>query len=116
MTPEGFLASKQVTLPIPHGCVELVRMKDALEAVRMTKDSIKHHEDPKIFMVEQNETGDLELNEFENAILEILDFTARSVLANHKMPKFRRLQQLSKEWSVNLLDVAKKVIENDTEG
>ena len=113
MTPENFLASKQVTLPTPHGCVELVRMKDALEAVRMTKDSIKHHEDPKIFMVEQNETGDLELNEFENAILEILDFTARSVLANHRMPKFRRLQQLSKEWSVNILDVAKKVIEDE---
>lgn len=89
-------------------------MKDALEAVRMTKeDSIKHHEDPKIFMVEQNETGDLELNEFENAILEILDFTARSVLANGKMPKFRRLQQLSKEWSVNILNVAKKVIEDE---
>ena len=37
MTPEGFLASKQVTLPTPHGCVELVRMKDALEAVRMCR-------------------------------------------------------------------------------
>lgn len=37
MTPEDYLASKQITLPIPHGVVELVSMKDALKAVKMAK-------------------------------------------------------------------------------
>ena len=32
------MASKQITLPIPQGIVELVPMKDALKAVRMAKD------------------------------------------------------------------------------
>lgn len=40
MTPEDYLASKQITLPTPHGVVELVSMKDALKAVKMTKDEI----------------------------------------------------------------------------
>ena len=55
----------------------------------------------------------LELNEFESALLELLDFTATAVLANQKTPKFERLQQLSKEWSVNLLNIAKKQIINN---
>ena len=37
MTPEEYLASKQITLPIPQGVVELVSMKDALKAVKMAK-------------------------------------------------------------------------------
>lgn len=37
MTPEEYLASKQITLPVPQGVVELVPMKDALKAVRMAK-------------------------------------------------------------------------------
>lgn len=37
MTPEDYLASKQITLPIPQGVVELVSMKDALKAVKMAK-------------------------------------------------------------------------------
>lgn len=32
MTPEEYLASKQIILPIPQGVVELVSMKDALKA------------------------------------------------------------------------------------
>ena len=37
MTPEEYLASKQINLPIPQGVVELVSMKDALKAVKMAK-------------------------------------------------------------------------------
>ena len=37
MIPEEYLASKQITLPIPQGVVELVSMKDALKAVRMAQ-------------------------------------------------------------------------------
>ena len=37
MTPEEYLASKQITLPVPQGVVELVPMKDALKAVKMAK-------------------------------------------------------------------------------
>lgn len=37
MTPEEYLASKQIILPIPQGVVELVSMKDALKAVKMAK-------------------------------------------------------------------------------
>jgi len=37
MTPEEYLASKQITLPIPQGVVELVPMKDALKAVKIAK-------------------------------------------------------------------------------
>ena len=37
MTPEEYLASKQITLPIPQGVVELVPMKYALKAVNMAK-------------------------------------------------------------------------------
>ena len=37
MTPEEYLVSKQITLPIPQGIVELVSMKDALKAVKMAK-------------------------------------------------------------------------------
>lgn len=37
MTPEEYLASKQITLPVPQGVVEFVPMKDALKAVRMSK-------------------------------------------------------------------------------
>lgn len=37
MTPEEYLASKQITLPVPQGVVELVSMKDALKAVKMAK-------------------------------------------------------------------------------
>lgn len=37
MTPEEYLASKQITLPVPQGVMELVSMKDALKAVRMAK-------------------------------------------------------------------------------
>lgn len=37
MTPEEYLASKQIVLPIPQGVVELVSMKDALKAVNMAR-------------------------------------------------------------------------------
>lgn len=37
MTPEDYLASKQIILPIPQGIVNLVSMKDALKAVKMAK-------------------------------------------------------------------------------
>ncbi len=37
MTPENYLASKQIILPIPQGIVELVSMKDALKAVKMAR-------------------------------------------------------------------------------
>jgi len=37
MTPEEYLASKQITLPIPQGIVELVSMEDALKAVNMAR-------------------------------------------------------------------------------
>lgn len=45
MTPEEYLASKQITLPIPQGVVELVSMKDALKAVRMARgENVRRHE------------------------------------------------------------------------
>lgn len=37
MTPEDYLASKQIILPTPQGIVELVSMKDALKAVKMAR-------------------------------------------------------------------------------
>ena len=49
-----------------------------------------------------------ELTEFENALLEIIDFTATAVLKNQKMPKFERMKQLSKEWAVGLIEIARK--------
>lgn len=45
MTPEEYLASKQIVLPIPQGVVELVPMKDALKAVKMAKgENVKRFE------------------------------------------------------------------------
>ena len=40
MTPEGYLASKQIVLPTPKGIVELVSMEDALKAVNMARYEI----------------------------------------------------------------------------
>ena len=40
MTPEEYLASKQVILPIQKVIVELVSMKDALKAVNMARYEI----------------------------------------------------------------------------
>lgn len=41
MSKEEYFASKQITLTIPQGVVELVPMKDALKAVKMAKDKNK---------------------------------------------------------------------------
>lgn len=46
MTPEEYLASKQITLPIPQGIVELVPMKDALKAVKMAKGETGRRVEP----------------------------------------------------------------------
>lgn len=46
MTTEEYLASKQITLPIPQGVVELVPMKDALKAVKMAKGEIVRRFEP----------------------------------------------------------------------
>ena len=53
------------------------------------------------------------MTEFEKSVLEILDFTATAVLKNQKMPKFERLEQLSKEWAVGLLKTARKQIASE---
>lgn len=53
------------------------------------------------------------LSEFENALLDLLDFTVTAVQANQKVPEYERLQQRAKEWSVNLLYLARKQINNE---
>lgn len=47
MTPEDYLASKQINLPIPQGVVELVSMKDALKAVKMAKGETVRRFEPE---------------------------------------------------------------------
>ncbi len=37
MTPEDYLASKAINLPIPQGVVKVVSMEDALKAVKIAK-------------------------------------------------------------------------------
>ena len=53
------------------------------------------------------------LSEFENTLLSLLDFTAMSVHTSQKVPNFARLQQLTKEWSTELLYLARKQTINE---
>lgn len=46
MTPEEYLTSKQIILPIPQGIVELVSMKDALKAVKMARGENVGRDEP----------------------------------------------------------------------
>ena len=46
MTPEEYLVSKQIVLPIPQGVVELVSMNDALKAVKMAKSETVRRAEP----------------------------------------------------------------------